>query len=146
MLKNISNFISPKLFKILMEMGHGDELIIADGNFPGYSLADKLVPYYGVSIKIILEEILKYFPLDDFDDYNTILMREPQNESGIPNIWKEYKKVFEEKKANPNIKILKRKSFYLRAKKSYAIIVTNDDTPYANLILKKGVIDSVIEL
>ena len=138
MLKNISNFISPELFKILMEMGHGDELIIADGNFPGYSLADKVIPYYGVGIEMILEEILQYFPLDDFDDFNTILMREPQNESGIPDIWKKYRKIFKEKKVNTNIKLLKRKSFYIRAKKSYVIIMTNDKTSYANIILKKG--------
>jgi len=138
LLKNISNFISPELFKILMEMGHGDELIIADGNFPGYSLADKVIPYYGVGIEMILEEILQYFPLDDFDDFNTILMREPQNESGIPDIWKKYRKIFKEKKVNTNIKLLKRKSFYIRAKKSYVIIMTNDKTSYANIILKKG--------
>lgn len=119
-------------------MGHGDELIIADGNFPGYSLADKVIPYYGVGIEMILEEILQYFPLDDFDDFNTILMREPQNESGIPDIWKKYRKIFKEKKVNTNIKLLKRKSFYIRAKKSYVIIMTNDKTSYANIILKKG--------
>ena len=43
MLKGISPVISPELLKILMEMGHGDELVIGDGNFPGTSLARNLV-------------------------------------------------------------------------------------------------------
>ena len=41
MLKGISNVISPELLKILMEMGHGDELVIGDGNFPAASMAQR---------------------------------------------------------------------------------------------------------
>ena len=43
MLKNISPVISPELLKILMEMGHGDEIVIGDGNFPAASMAQRLV-------------------------------------------------------------------------------------------------------
>ena len=35
MLKGIDPILSPELLKILAEMGHGDEIILADAHFPG---------------------------------------------------------------------------------------------------------------
>jgi L-fucose mutarotase len=43
MLKNIPEVISPELMKALMEMGHDDEIVLADGNFPAASVANKLI-------------------------------------------------------------------------------------------------------
>ncbi len=66
MLKNIPNILSPDLLKILMEMGHGDELVIADGNFPAASIAQKLIRLDGHSVPEVLKAILKFFPLDTY--------------------------------------------------------------------------------
>ena len=66
MLKGISPVISPELIKILMEMGHGDELVIADGNFPAASVAQRLVRADGLAIPPLLEAILQVFPLDQY--------------------------------------------------------------------------------
>ena len=42
MLKGIPSILSPELLKILMEMGHGDEIVIADGNFPSSAMLSAL--------------------------------------------------------------------------------------------------------
>ena len=62
MLKNIPKILSPELLKVLMEMGHGDELVIADGNFPAASIAKRLVRLDGHGVNVILDAILIIFP------------------------------------------------------------------------------------
>ena len=66
MLKNIPSVLPPELLKILMEMGHGDEIVIADGNFPGASIARNLVRCDGHGVPEILEAVLKLMPLDAY--------------------------------------------------------------------------------
>jgi len=74
MLKGISNSISPELLKILMEMGHGDELVIGDGNFPAASMAQRLVRADGLGVPVLLEGILRLFPLDQYVEKAADLM------------------------------------------------------------------------
>ena len=64
MLKNVPSIISPELLKILMEMGHGDEIVIGDGNFPGANLAKRLIRLDGHGVSEVLEAILKLLPLE----------------------------------------------------------------------------------
>ena len=51
MLKNIPKIIPPELLKILCEMGHGDELVIADGNFPSASMGQRVVYEHGLQVE-----------------------------------------------------------------------------------------------
>ena len=60
MLKGIPSILSPELLKILMEMGHGDEIVISDGNFPAASMAQRLVRCDGHGVPEILDAILNY--------------------------------------------------------------------------------------
>ena len=66
MLKGISPIISPELLKIIAEMGHGDELVIADGNFPGTSIGRRCVRCDGHGCAEVMRAIVALFPLDDF--------------------------------------------------------------------------------
>jgi len=66
MLKGIPNILSPDLLKILMEMGHGNELVIGDGNFPAASYAQRLIRLDGHNVPEVLDAVLKFFPLDTF--------------------------------------------------------------------------------
>lgn len=66
MLKGIPSVISPELLKILAEMGHGDEIVIGDGNFPGTSLNERCVRCDGHGVPEMLEAILKLMPLDTY--------------------------------------------------------------------------------
>jgi L-fucose mutarotase/ribose pyranase (RbsD/FucU family) len=93
MLKGISPLISPELLKILMEMGHGDEIIIADGNFPSASVAQRLVRSDGNGCPELLEAILKLFPLDQYVEHPVALMAVVPGDPYQPVIWDEYRKM-----------------------------------------------------
>ena len=64
MLKGVPANVSPELLKVLSEMGHGDEIVIADGNFPAASLARRLVRADGLGVPELLESVLGLLPLD----------------------------------------------------------------------------------
>jgi hypothetical protein len=66
MLKGIPGILSPDLLKILMEMGHGDEIVLADGNFPAAAYAQRLVRCDGHGVPELLDAILELFPLDTY--------------------------------------------------------------------------------
>lgn len=141
MLKNIPNIISPELLKILMEMGHGDELVIADGNFPSASIAKRLVRFDGNGIPEILDAILKFFPLDTYVELPVGLMAVTPGDNIKPVIWEEYRKVIlKSKEPLSDFEFIERFAFYERAKKAFAVIATGESALYANIILKKGVV------
>jgi L-fucose mutarotase len=141
MLKNIPNILSPDLLKILMEMGHGDEIVIADGNFPAASIAQRLVRLDGHGIPEILEAILIYFPLDTYVELPVGLMAVTPGDNINPVIWDEYRKIIlESKEPFKEFEYIEKFAFYERARKAYAVVATSESALYANIILKKGVV------
>ena len=141
MLKQIPKILSPDLLKIMMEMGHGDEIVIADGNFPSASIAQRLIRLDGHGIPDILEAMLRLFPLDTYVEHPVCLMAVVPGDPYIPLIWEEYKKIV--KASNEPFKDfgnIERFAFYERAKKAYAVIASGESALYANIILKKGVV------
>ena len=74
MLKNIPKIISPELLKILCAMGHGDEIVIADGNFPSETCGQRVVRADGHGGEAILDAVLSLIPLDTYAEKNLILM------------------------------------------------------------------------
>ena len=103
MLKNVPSIISPELLKILMEMGHGDTIVIGDGNFPAAANAKRLVRLDGHGVPEILDAILKLMPLDTYVKTPVSLMDNGDKENRPP-IWDEYKKIIEKndnQKAEP---------------------------------------------
>lgn len=141
MLKGISNVISPELLKILMEMGHGDELVIADGNFPAASVARRLVRADGLGCTPLLDAILQLLPLDPYVEKPVALMAVVPGDPYQPVIWEEYRHVI--LKHEPGFKefeYVERFAFYERAKQAYAVLASSEMALYANIILKKGVI------
>ena len=77
MLKGISPIISPELLKIIAEMGHGDELVLADANFPGTSIGQKCVRCDGHGCAEVMRALLTLFPLDDFVEAPLAVMQVP---------------------------------------------------------------------
>ncbi|ETT82357.1 RbsD/FucU domain-containing protein [Viridibacillus sp. FSL R5-0477] len=139
MLKYIKSCISPELLKVLMEMGHSDEIVLADGNFPAASHNDKIVRLDGNDIPSILEGILFLMPLDTYVE-NPICLMMHGEEVERPQIWKEYEELVTKSENVFKAEYLSRESFYERAKTAYAIVTTSEKALYANIILKKGVI------
>ena len=139
MLKGIPNIISPELLKILAEMGHGDEIVLGDGNFPAASNAQRLIRCDGHGVPELLSAILELFPLDTYVESPVALMQVTPGDSAIPTIWEDYKKIVA---AHGNFPLseVERFAFYERARSAYAIVATSEKALYANIILKKGVI------
>ena len=142
MLKGISSLISPEFLKILMEMGHGDEIVIGDGNFPAVTYAKRLVRCDGHGIPSLLEAVLELFPLDEYVDNPVALMAVvPGDDTPTPQIWQTYKQILEKHGQKPDkIEYMERFSFYERAKNAFAVVATGESAIYANILLKKGVI------
>lgn len=142
MLKGISKIVSPELVKILCEMGHGDEIVIADGNFPSENFGKRVIRADGISGVQMLDAVMSLILLDTYSDPNFILMRLMKCDEGKinPVIWEEYKTVAQKHDDNLKIGNIDRFEFYERAQKAYAVIATGEEAVYANIILKKGVI------
>ena len=141
MLKGIPSILSPELLKILMEMGHGDEIVLADGNFPSAAYARRLVRCDGHGVPELLEAILQLFPLDPYVTCPVALMQVVPGDTVETPIWDTYKAIVckHESKAN-KVENVERFAFYERAKLAYAVVATGEAALYANIILKKGVV------
>ena len=144
MLKGIPPILSPELLKVLCEMGHGDRLVIADGNFPAESngkngIVIRCDGHGGVEL---LDAILQLFPLDTYVEKPVSLMAVVQGDKVETPIWDEYKSIiakYDDRGAD-TVANIERFDFYEEAKKAYAIIATGESALYANVILQKGVI------
>ena len=139
MLKGIPALVSPELLKILCEMGHGDEIVIGDGNFPAASNAKRLVRADGHGVPELLDAILQLFPLDTYVDSPVALMETTKGDP-TPTIWAEYQEIINKNNGETKMGQFERFEFYDEAKKAYAIIATGETAIYANIILKKGVV------
>ena len=138
MLIGINPVISPELLKILDEMGHGDEIVIADSNYPSETYGQRVVRADGVGAIILLKEIMKLIPLDDYVSDNFILM---QTKDGVPaQIWKEYEDIASSSHFFKKMTLITRDEFYERSRRAYCIIASGETSIYANIIIKKGVI------
>ena len=140
MLKNIPSILSPELLKILHEMGHSDEIVIGDGNFPAASNAQRLIRCDGHGVPELLDAILKLLPLDTYVDAPVMLMQVTPGDNVDPVIWNEYRKIVDAHQDNVKFEEIERFAFYERARKAYAIVATGESALYANVILKKGVV------
>ena len=141
MLKGIPQILSPELLKTLMEMGHGDEIVLADGNFPAAALAERLIRCDGHSIPDLLDAILTLMPLDTYVEKPVCLMEVVPGDNTKPIIWDQYGQIIQTRTGKtPAFQFIERFSFYERAKKAFAIAATGEKALYANMILKKGVV------
>lgn len=137
MLKKIPKNLSPELVKILMEMGHGDEIVIADGNYPAASNARNLVRCDGLGVPELLTSIMELLPLDQYVEKSVALMAVAKGDDTVPEIWEEYRAIIQN---DTVIEMMERQEFYERGKKAYAIVATGEEAIYANILLKKGVV------
>lgn len=141
MLKGIPSIIPPELLKILMEMGHGDEIVISDGNFPAASYAQRLVRCDGHNVPDLLDAVLKFFPLDPYVEAPVSLMQVVAGDKVETPIWDVYKEIVNKHEpVNNKVQNIERFAFYEKAKTAYAVVATGEKALYANIILKKGVV------
>ncbi len=141
MLKGIPTILSPELLKIMMEMGHGDEIVLADGNFPAASIAQRLIRCDGHDIPTLLQAVLTLCPLDQYVPKPVALMAVVPGDKTETPIWDTYASIIKDHDSSfTEFDMVERFAFYERAKSAYAVVATSEGALYANIILKKGVI------
>lgn len=138
MLKGVPKLLSPELLKALCEMGHGDELVIADANFPCNSVNAHVIRADGIKGTDMLNAILDVIPTDTYVDSNIMLMK-TINGDPTPEIWEEYEQIAKKDK-DAKVSKIERPDFYKKAEKAYLVIATGEERIYANVIVRKGVI------
>lgn len=144
MLKNIPKILSPQLLKVLCEMGHSDQIVISDGNFPAESMGKDsiVIRCDGHGVAELLDAILTVFPLDTYIDKPVNLMEVMPGDDVETPIWDTYKEIIQkhDNRGAETVGTIERFKFYDEAKKAYAIIATGEKALYANVILQKGVV------
>ncbi|MCR5734472.1 MAG: fucose isomerase [Lachnospiraceae bacterium] len=137
MLKGIDKILTGDILKILCDMGHGDEIVIADANYPGDTYAKRLVRLPGIDAVTVAKAVLSVIPLDTYTEPALIMDLTDSDKAKNdpePTIWNEFEGVC------GTLKKLERYEFYERSKNAYAVIQTGEERTYGNLILVKGVI------
>ena len=137
MLKGIPAILSPELLKVLAEMGHGDEIVLADGNFPAESMGQNAVVIRadGHTEPEILDAVLQHV------SQPAALLEVVPGDDVKPTIWEDYRALLAKHGEDPQaVERMERFAFYERAKKAYAIVATGETAIYANVLLKKGVV------
>ncbi len=142
MLRNIPAVLSPDLLHTLRAMGHGDEIVIADANFPAESSRPKCIRLDGILATDALRAILAVMPLDTFEPVPVLTMQIVGNAEAVPDIVADFQSIIDDTADHPaKLGSLERFAFYERAKSAFAIIQTGERRLYGNIILKKGVIE-----
>ncbi|MHC4675586.1 MAG: RbsD/FucU family protein [Planctomycetota bacterium] len=137
MLKNIPACISPDLMHILMSTGHGDEIVLADADFPAVSYSQRLVRADGLKTATLLDAILKFFPLDTYVKEPVLIMDASEWRQDEPPYYQEFRSIIKQHDSQfSDFDYVKRFDFYEKARTAFAVIATGE--PEGNLILKKG--------
>ncbi len=139
MLKGSAPCISPDLLKTLAEMGHGDEIVLADAHFPGHTFNPKVLRADGLAITTLLDGILPILELDSYAPPLAMMAAVPGDKLD-PKVEASYLKVI--RRHVPGAKVperVERFAFYERARKAFVVVMTGETAKYGNIILKKGV-------
>jgi L-fucose mutarotase len=147
MLNGIPKILSPALLKALCEMGHGDRIVLADGNFPVGAYAGipglNILRADGHGIPGLLDAILSLMPLDGYTDRPVWLMRKMDRDKDLyVSIHKEYERIIlnHDGRGAAAVDYLERFDFYDRIKDAHTIVFTGESAIYANIALQKGVV------
>lgn len=139
MLKGLSPLLTPELLHVLASMGHGDEIVLADANFPAASHARRLVPLHGVDAPAALDAVLSVLPLDDFVEHSAMTMQVVGDAQAVPAVVRAFDAMLLRHGAAASSSI-ERFAFYERARAAFAIVATGEQRVYGNILLKKGVV------
>ena len=138
MLKGIAPAISPELLKILSEMGHGDEIVLADAHFPGHTFNGRVVRADGVTVSTLLKGMMPLFELDSYAP-PLVMMAAVSGDTLDPTVEQRYLEALFGNRPTQPIERIDRFAFYERAKAAYAVVMTSETAKYGNILLKKGV-------
>lgn len=146
MLKGIPALLSPALLATLAAMGHGDEIVLADANFPGERLNSRVLRYDGVPAVDLLNAILQLFPLDKSAAHAWVMMQPSDARHYDASLETQYRTILQRADASVGeVEKMPRFEFYERATHAFAVVMTGTSQRFGNLILKKGTIFQSIQ-
>jgi L-fucose mutarotase len=142
MLRGIHPLLTADLLHALASMGHGDEIVVVDANFPAASVARRVVALPGADAPSVLDAILTVFPLDTMEVPAVLTMGVVGDPQAVPPPVADFAAVLTEHGyADQEIGALERHEFYERARKAFAVVRTGELRPYGNVLLVKGVVN-----
>jgi L-fucose mutarotase len=141
MLKGIDRLLTPDLLFALASMGHGDEICLADANFPAAHIAagKPLIRLPGIDGARALKAVLSVLPLDGFVPRPAAVMAVVGDPSAVPAVVAEYRAILG---PDVGVEFVERFAFYDRARRAFAVVATGEARKYGNILLRKGVIAS----
>ena len=140
MLRGIHPLLGPDLLHALRSLGHGDEVVIADANFPSHSLGPRVIRLDGIDAVAAADAILTHLPLDTFVDAAAFRMEVVGDPSAVPPICQTFADLVHRLAGPFEVKPLERFAFYERSRAAAFIVATGERRLYGNLILKTGVL------
>ncbi len=138
MLKTIDPLLNGQLLAILDDMGHGNEIVIADANFGAANVAQRLVDLPGTTATELVDAILSVFPLDDFVDDPMAVMQAPPETRSMYDAFQASADKAEGRRIT--ISEMDPAAFVERTRNAYAVIASGERRLYGNVLLRKGVL------
>ena len=141
MLLRISSIITPDIYEVIYKMGHRDELAVLDANYRGAAVGERRIYSAIERNDELLEELLKYFPLDNEGSSPPTAMMELDDQYNVePLMWSVLARITQDYDDGRGIEKISREDFYARARNAYATIQTNDSRVHGNILLRKGIV------
>ncbi|MDW9667153.1 RbsD/FucU family protein [Sinorhizobium meliloti] len=140
MLKGISPILSPELLSTLRAMGHGDEIALVDGNYPGLEHARRLIRLDGHPLVPVLDAVLSILPIDDFVPEAIYRATVKQDRDALDPVHRDIIACCRKHEPAQPVVPLLGADFYQRVKAAHAVVQTSEPRLYGNVILRKGVI------
>lgn len=141
MLIGIDTALTPDLLRHLRAMGHGDEIVIADANFPADSCAQRIERLPGLTATRALRAILGLMPLDTYVPHPARTMQVVGDADAVPPVVAEFQDIITQVASDPcTLSGVERHAFYDQARRAYCIVQTAETRFYGNIILSKGVV------
>lgn len=141
MLKGLDPLLNVDLLHVLRSMGHGDDLVIADANFPAATMGRRVVRLDGVGSTRALEAVLSVMPLDDFVDEPCARIEVVGDPDAEPEVCREFQAIIDRAEGNRfRLAKIERFAFYERARQAFAVVQTGETRLYGCVLLKMGVV------
>jgi L-fucose mutarotase len=140
MLIGLDPLLGPDLLHVLRSMGHGDDLVLADANFPAVSVARRLVRLDDCDLPRVLSAVLRVLPIDDFEPDAAVGMEVGDSSRREPVHADIERLLSEHAQPRTSLALIERHAFYARARDAFAVVATGERRFYGNVILRKGTI------
>lgn len=140
MLIGLDPVLNPELLSILRTMGHGDELVIADGSFPATTVGKRLVRLDGIDLDHALRAILSVLPVDESEPDPVLGMEvigQPDERVPMHHV---IAAATRDATGSGEVLFMERHAFYARASQAFAVVATGETGFYGNVIVRKGTV------